>query len=158
MNAGSVGNSEKLRPGYETVFTVCDYYDGPRSGVANFGESPYFYKCLFDESHDSYSDSFLLIPITKEAFEAALENWQIFLRWREAFDSGKTTRETHPALPEERRQYDNTQRILDEAIAAGRASAIQMNGEFEPLGDATVPLDGLSSWQVRWKEPNRGTH
>ena len=37
----------ELQPGYEEVFTVMDYYDGPRKGVANFRGQPHFYDCIF---------------------------------------------------------------------------------------------------------------
>ena len=35
----------QLQPGYKEVFTVTDYYDGPRKGIANFKGLPHFYEC-----------------------------------------------------------------------------------------------------------------
>jgi hypothetical protein len=34
-------NPEELKPEYEHVFTVTDYYDGPRKGIANFLGKPH---------------------------------------------------------------------------------------------------------------------
>jgi hypothetical protein len=40
--------TDDLQPGYECVFTVTDYYDGPRKGIANYNGRPHFYECVFD--------------------------------------------------------------------------------------------------------------
>jgi hypothetical protein len=31
----------ELKPGYEMVFTVTDYCDGPRKGIANYQDKPH---------------------------------------------------------------------------------------------------------------------
>jgi hypothetical protein len=56
MNSGSA--SEHLKPGYEIVFTVTDYYDGSRGGIANFRGKPHLYKCVFDQTANDYSDTY----------------------------------------------------------------------------------------------------
>jgi hypothetical protein len=140
------------RLGYEPVFTVYDYHDAPREGVANFHGVPHFYECIFDEKSDEYSDSYLLIPIDPEVFKTVAENWEIFLRWRKAFDSGNTSRETHPALPRDKGRYEETKRTLDQAVASGRHRAIRARGEFDVLGEPNLPRDVLTPWQVRWRD------
>jgi hypothetical protein len=120
--------------------------------VANFHGVPHFYECIFDEKSDEYSDSYLLVAISQEAFKAALENWQVFLRWRKAFDSGYVGRDTHPALPGDKTKYEETKRTLDQAVASGRDKAIRVRGEFEALGDPHLPRDAFMPWQVRWSE------
>lgn len=59
------------KPGYEPVFTISDYHDGPRRGIANFHGTPHFYDRLFDEKRAEYSDSYLLTPINEQVFKAA---------------------------------------------------------------------------------------
>ncbi len=142
----------KSKPGYEFVFTVRDYHDGPRSGVANFHGTPHFYECVFDEERDGYSNSYLLVALNQEVFKAATENWEIFLRWRTAFDLGKVSRETHPALPQDKKRFEETKRVLDIALASGRGKAIQVRGEFEVLGEPNVPRDVVTPWQVKWSK------
>jgi len=34
-----------LKPGYEQVFTVTDYYDGPRKGIANYTRTDFNAEC-----------------------------------------------------------------------------------------------------------------
>ena len=150
MLASNVVSNTK--PGYEIVFTVRDYHDGPRSGVANFHGIPHFYECVFDETKDDYSNSYLLTVLSQEVFKAATENWEIFLRWRAAFDSGMVNRETHPALPQDKSRYEETKQLLDEALGSGRGKAIMARGEFEGLGQPNLSRDVLTPWQVKWSE------
>jgi hypothetical protein len=153
----NVGSSlkamSKAEQGYEAVFTIDDYRDGPRSGVANFHGAPHFYECIFDEQADDYSNSYLLIPLSQEAFQAAIESWQIFLRWRTAHDLGKASDETHPALPEDKNRDNETKQLLNQAIASGRPNATRATAEFAPVGDHKLLRDVLSPWQVKWLQP-----
>ena len=89
----------ELQPGYEEVFTVTDYNDGPRKGGANFRGQPHFYDCIFDEAQDEYSDLYRLTPISQRIFELAKEDWAIWKKWESAYSSGKVTFQSHPALP-----------------------------------------------------------
>ena len=140
----------KLKPGYETVFTVSEYYDGPRGGLANFHGIPHIYECVFDQQDDAYSDSFLLMPVGPEILAAAMTNWKIFLKWREAFDAGQTTLATHPALPEDKARYDETRKRLEVAILLAKPGAIRARASFEILGEATAARDVHTKWQVKW--------
>jgi hypothetical protein len=47
----------------EKVYTVTDYYDGPKRGVADFGAIPHAYESLFDDSEDEWDSTFLLRPV-----------------------------------------------------------------------------------------------
>jgi hypothetical protein len=86
---------------FEAVHTVTDYYDSPRRGIADFHGRPYA-----DNSEDDWSDAFFLQPIDDETFRLAMEDWDIWSRWVREFHSGRTTIETHPALPAHRHGHD----------------------------------------------------
>ena len=122
------------KPGYEEVFTVTDYYDGPRQGVANFNGKPHFYDCIFDESRDDYSDLYRLTPITQNVFELAKEDWAIWERWEFAFHAGNATRESHPALPQDRPRHEEIRAILDSALKTDKENCNIQAGSFEPTG------------------------
>jgi hypothetical protein len=80
--------SPKLRRGYERVFTVLEYYDGPRKGVAGYRGVPHFFDCIFIHG-DGYSEQFLLTPLDETTFLLAMESSEIFRRWELAFREGK---------------------------------------------------------------------
>src|SRR5882672_11021848 len=85
----------------EIVYTVNDYWDGPRVGVANFKGEPYYYECIFDESSDEWSTRFWLHALDPETVQLVMEDWKIWERWRVAFHQGKTDQESHPCLPDD---------------------------------------------------------
>jgi hypothetical protein len=103
-------NIEELKPEYESVFTVTDYWDGPRKGIANYQGKPHLYECIFDEAREGYSDLFQLTPIDSETLRLALEDWDIWQRWETAFRLGKVERSTHPALSNESKRHGELQR------------------------------------------------
>jgi len=140
----------KPKAGFETVFTVSEYYDGPRGGLASFHGVPHIYECIFDEKSEVYSDWYLLMPVGPELLTAAMINWKIFLKWRAAFDAGQTTIDTHPALPEDKPRYQENRKTLEQAIALAKPQALRVRGEFDILGEPTPRRDVHTRWQVKW--------
>jgi hypothetical protein len=74
--------------GYEVVFTVDEYYDGPRTGVANYLEKPHFYECPFSPK-TGYSNFYYLTPIDEEVFHLALAAFGIWRKWELVFRTRK---------------------------------------------------------------------
>lgn len=146
-------SSAELKPQYERVYTVSDYYDGPRKGVANFEGQPHLYDCIFDEAKGNYSDSFLLMPIDTESFRLAVEDWAIWQRWELAYHTGKADLSTHPALPNERRRHDELQAILQNALVIDPKKSITRVGHFKPIGNEPLPRGVMRQLQVEWSEP-----
>lgn len=99
----------------ERVYTVIDYYDGPRQGSADFEGRPHAYHCIRDSRGYDWTDHFRLKLLTQEQFEAVLVDWQIWLRWRKAFDSGLATIASHPALPEDTAEHDRLKDVVSAA-------------------------------------------
>jgi hypothetical protein len=140
----------ELQPGYEEVFTVVDYYDGPRKGVANFRGQPHFYDCIFDDAKGEYSDLYHLTPLSERLFDLAKEDWDIWQRWETAFHSGKATVESHPALPQDRARHEEIRAILDSELTTNVAVSVTQRGSFERLGSGEYPKGVMRPWQVRW--------
>lgn len=120
------------------VHTITDWYDGPRAGVADFSGRPHYYECLFDEPRDDWSDVYLLKPLDEETFRLVIEDWNIWLRWEAAFREGRTPRETHPALPEDRGRHDELAKILAERLFVSPDTCVKARGEFRYGDPATV--------------------
>jgi hypothetical protein len=145
--------TEDLKPGYECVFTVRDYCDGPLKGIANYLGHPHFYERIFDEVKDNYSDLFRLSPLDAEIFQLAMEAWNIWRRWEIAFHTGKTNIGTHPALPHEAKRRAELTSVLDRFLAIDPGKAVARIGQFEVLGRPNLPKGVRRPMQVKWSEP-----
>jgi hypothetical protein len=115
---------------FETVYTVMDYYDGPRTGTANLNGTPYHFDREYDEINDDWSDTYLLTPMDSTMLRDELEIWQIWLRWKTARDSGLVTLESHPALPEDRQRFNELQHNLKQALANNKLPTIRARASF----------------------------
>lgn len=147
----SNADDEQLSPGYERVFTVYDYYDGPRSGIADFLGKPHLYECVFDEKEGGYSNLFRLTPIGEETFRLALEDWEIWQRWEHPFHAGEAAINTHPALPKDARRHAELKRILDKVLVTDPKTATTRVGQFDVLGGRrALPKGVLTPLQVEW--------
>lgn len=113
----------------ETVYTITDWYDGARAGIADFGGLLHYYECQWDDGN--YAETYLLTPVDDEILQLALEADAIYLRWRAAFDAGKTPEGTHPALPEEQSRHESLQIILNERLCIAPSNYISATAEFE---------------------------
>lgn len=130
----------QLQIGYEKVFTVMDYYDGPRQGIANFNGSPYFYDCIFSHEKQDYSDLYQLTPISNEVFELSMEDWAIWERWQRAFHKGTAPENTHPALPEDRVRHEAIKVTLDKELTTNMEICVVRKALFSSAQD-----------QVKWE-------
>ena len=142
----------ELKTGYERVYTVIDYYDGPRKGIADYRGKPYLYECIFDESKDDYTDAFHLAPVDAQTFQLAMEDWGIWQRWELAYHTGKVDLSTHPALPNERERHTELRTILQQVLVIDPAKAVTCIGHFEVLGSPVSPKGVVRTLQVKWTE------
>ncbi len=136
-----------LKPGYERVHTVTSYYDYPRRGIADFDGRPHLYE---DEDLVANDFTYQLSPVDPRLFELALESWGIWRRWEKAFHEGRTTIDTHPALPDERTRSDELDQLLDLELRIDDGNHVRALADFVPLDDPE--WDGLGSQprQVKW--------
>lgn len=134
---------------FARVYTVHDYHDGPRSGVADFNGHPHAYECLFDAAQDEYSEVFELRLLDDETFRLELEGWEIWLRWKDAHTAGLATIETHPALPADRARYDAIYAVLPARIAASAGPVVRARAVFRALPGIKDGLMGRGL-EVRW--------
>ena len=126
---------------------MTDYYDGPRGGIADHCGLPHLYRSLWTDIDSACVDVFEVIPIDRETFELALEDWAIWLRWEAALRRGETSRDTHPALPEDRERHAELTALLQPRLSVTSLSAITAEAEF----DWPAPSSGPSApTGVRW--------
>ena len=123
----------------ERVYTINDWYDGPRNGVADFRGRPHVYLCLWDKEKDEWSDEYLLNPIDNNTFESVIRDWQDWRRWETQFHSGKVSQESHPG------QSEDMLKILDISEVARQ----RCHAKFYPLDSPEV---GIKDMEVEWQD------
>ncbi len=114
----------------EAVYTVDEYHDGPLAGFADFDGTLHHYRREFDYDADAYSDIFSLTPIADEVLPLVQERWELWLRWRTAFRAQETTIETRPALPADRRRYEELDGLIWQGLTANESRAVRARGNF----------------------------
>jgi hypothetical protein len=138
---------------FEVVYTMPDWYDGPRRGIANFRGHPQLFESEWRDGEDMNADTFLLMPIDAEALALALEAWSIWRRWETAFYQGRATQETHPALPEDRGRHRELERLLEGRLVVDPVRAVRQRAEFRVRHDPEWSGDGFRPLEVRWEDP-----
>ena len=130
----------------ERVYTVEDYYDGPVSGIADLDGVPHYYECIFDESNDEYSNLYRLSRISEKAFQLSKEQWQMWLRWSEAFNEGKVEANTHPVLPEDKERNSEIEKLISREKLISEENHCVRQAEFIAPGKP----GWASEWFVVW--------
>jgi hypothetical protein len=137
-------------PGFELVYTMTDFYDGPRQGIADYQGVPHLYEPEWSDIEGEYPAPFRLSPIRPEVLKAALESWEIWRRWETAYHRGLTTGDTHPALPEDRAHSAELDAVLADHLRIDETNFIRARGEFEAREDPQWSGSGFRPLQVRW--------
>lgn len=135
--------------GFTRDYTMTDYWDGPRGGIADFDGLPHVYESEWSDAEDDYAPTYRLSPVTAEVLKLALEDWAIWERWSIAFHAGTTTRETHPALPEDRMRHEELKAKLQDRLQIDPENFVRARGKFRgaPGWDRT----GLVPLEVEWE-------
>ena len=103
----------------EHVFVESEWYDGPRSGVANINGLPHRFVSQWDEQDDECLGSFLVWPVRAEELSLEQEQWRIFVEWNIKYEAGAASTESHPATPGTSKRWGE----IEELLGAVRASA-----------------------------------
>jgi hypothetical protein len=140
-----------MNKSFQTVHTTEDYYDGPRSGIADFDGQPHYYRSIYLDTPqwDPDEDRFELSPVTPEVLAAAREAAAIFNRWdtiQRSTPGFRYTDEEFGALPQERARYRELEQFLKSSYAAAtQAHRVLVHGEFR-VGESSP-----SRLQVCWR-------
>jgi hypothetical protein len=118
----------------EKVYTVDVFWDGPIAGVADFDGSPYYFDVIEDDVETEQGAlNFTLIALNAEIFQLVLENIDIRLRWRIAFEKGETSYDTEPALPNDKIQFDLNRNKIDSYLFQHQSVAVIKKGIFSEI-------------------------
>jgi hypothetical protein len=115
---------------WDRVYTLNDYYDGPRLGIADVYGVPHIYEAEFDYSSEEYGDTFFVSPADGDLFALVIEDWDIWLRWDAAFKRGEVSIDTHPALPNDRERHEALKIAIGGRLKADRSRAKYKRARF----------------------------
>jgi hypothetical protein len=139
--------------GFERVYTVWDYHDGPRSGIADYLGRPHHYECQWNSSTDDYGERFRLTPIDDNVLSLALEQWGIWRIWENAFHRGEVPQSTHPALPDQNGRHEELEAMLNARVSGSKMPRQQATGTFRVLpGQSERPSGVMRDLEVEWSE------
>lgn len=130
---------------WETVYTVHEYFDGPRNGVAQYRGQPHAYRCEWDHSADEWGTEFLLSPIAPEQLSATEELWSIWERYLATARQGALgPGDRHPALASDRARYEQLHSVIDQALQVDEAMALRAVPVFRRSNE------DYDAFEVRW--------
>ncbi len=135
---------------FEPVLTVHDWWDGPRAGVAHFRGQPHLYLSSWDDAADDWSDIYALAALDAGTLALALEDYEIWRRWRIAFDAGTVAASSGPALPQDAARAQELKGLLGPLFGGSAPTIAHAKAEFRRRAsiDARTDPYGL---EVRWQ-------
>lgn len=144
-----------IEKGYDLVYTVHDYFDGPLKGIADNEGIPHVYQRIFDEVQDDWSNRYYLKSISTSEFSVVLEEWATWEKWIQAFNQGLVNLESHPCLPEDRERKKELRALVNIIFRIDLDSCLIATGEFSDLEicvskDATSIVSGIRPLKVKW--------
>jgi hypothetical protein len=134
---------------HDRVYSVWDYRDGPRSGVADYMGTPHFYR--FDKKEDNYTETFLLKPIDNETFQLVVEQWAIWRKWELAFVRGEISHLSQTAVRSQDPKYSELDSKIKNKLNAISSEPILVRGRFRVRSNQPELQSGMSrELDVRW--------
>ena len=134
-----------MAPPFEQVYTIDDWYDGPRGGAADYGGVPHVYRSLYldGDQWNPDEDRFELTPISAEVLSWIIEADELNRRWQDAERAGTAPSCQHGesrVLPGDRNHYLELEVKIAGALERHPGPRVAVHGEFQPGGD-----------RVRWR-------
>lgn len=130
--------------GWERIYTIEQYWDGPILGVANFEGRPHVFECLFDDKRDEWSERYALSPIDEELLGLILEKQKIWRRWQKAFQEKQTPISTHPALPPDKEQHAAILEKTGNRLTGRTEKSVIMRARFQRIEPS------IETGEVEW--------
>ena len=139
----------------DTVQTVWEFYDGPRTGIADFRGKPCYFRCQWDFEAGAYSNVYTLFPVDAETLELALEQWDIWRQWEAAFHAGEAPASSHPGNGGNE-WYAELERRLQARLSDFTTPQFTLHAQFHTVqGGEKLPAGIMRPLLVEWDDaPN----
>lgn len=137
----------------ERVYSITNFYDGPKEGIADYSGRPHHYLYDWDEALDDYAGTFTLALVDEDTMAIALEQWNIWRKWEVGFRRGGVSQKTHPAFGGIDARYDELNATLKSRIKAIPRLSNHFRATFHLHQGPVDPEQGwLTSTTVEWTE------
>jgi hypothetical protein len=136
---------------FEPVLTVHDWWDGPRAGVAHFRGQPCLYISSWDDAADEWSSTFALVPLDDSELALAVEDYDIWRRWRLAYDAGEVPLDSGPALPRDLARAEELKRLVQPLFTRSAGAIAYAKPAFRKRSEPALIADPYNlevAWQV----------
>lgn len=134
----TASDDRQAHEGFDQVYIENDWYDGPRSGLADVGGVPHYFQAVDAYQHPDQPDNeYFVWPASDTALAMEWEQWAIFVEWNTRHEAGVTTVDDHPGHGAVNARYDE----LATMLAPHRAL---------PHGATRSQIDG-SGYLVKWR-------
>ena len=131
---------------WERVYTVNRFYDDPVLGIADFNGVPHIYEAILDSPEDADSGRYYLVPVQSDLMSLVLEDWDIWIKWKDALDKKRVKSSSPFALPEDRRRQKELKQLIGDRLTAISENSKIMKAEFIQRGKSQ------NAWEVHWTE------
>jgi len=135
------------------VYAVWDYFDGVRSGFADYHGVPHYFEALFDEGESDHELRFKLIAVSKQTIALVVEQWEIFRSWERQFHAGEVSEGTHPAAPGQNSRYTELERMIRDTLRDSPATCEVLGAFHARPNQECRPKGSLRELDVEWSEP-----
>ncbi|MEO3948050.1 hypothetical protein [Gorillibacterium sp. CAU 1737] len=117
---------EQAAEDLQTVHFITDWWDGPKSGFADFAGGIHSFERIFDEGKEEWSSLYRVRPVSDEEYSLQVEAYHLFLEWKKDEHQSRP----HPLLDPENRRFHE----IEQALPAYDSSyyAEPYIGEFVP--------------------------
>lgn len=126
----------------EKVITINYWWDGPKSGLAQYNGEICIYQRIFDEAMDDWSDEYFLIPVNEQEEALIMTEWE---EWCSAANSGEF--DSYYAAHSGKDRPIDSIIINSEGRKKYRKKAV-FSGEFTSPG--FIPLNYCVEWQDKY--------
>jgi hypothetical protein len=136
---------------YERVYTVSNYYDGPREGLADYKGQPHRYQSQWDEVADDWAETFVLTPVDDVTFNLEMEQWQIWRDWERAFHTGEVSHDSHPGFGGKNLRFDELEKLVALRMRDFKPLEVYLAATFRIVeGQEAVPPGVMRELEVEW--------
>jgi hypothetical protein len=134
-----------------------DWYDGPRSGVADYDGRPHYFESQWADIDHIDEDWFKLSPIAQEVFELEIERERLWGKYAAASKLGIVGPEHHPFLPADRPRGEALIQLLEKVLRIDEAQCLIGKAEFVPLDEQTrqtTKAEMIVDWTILSNPPS----